>query len=156
MRVVLAALLAFAIGAGLVYVLVVAGTLGYVHANSIFDRDGGMSMGIIFLIGPACALAGGVLSAIVTAVRMGQRQRARAASQMPPQKPWPLWAMVAGALLAGAAAYVATRLILWAGGPMRFSSYWAAFAVSLSPIILAVAAAGLVVWHGLRKRTRST
>jgi hypothetical protein len=156
MRVVLAALLAFAAGAVLVYGLVVAGAFAYMHANSIFDRDDGMSMAIMFAIGPAAAMVGGVLAAIVTAVRMSRRQRAQAAGQLPPAKPWPLWTVIAGALLAGATAYLAAGFVLWAGGPMRFGSYWAAFSVSLLPVILAVDVAGLIVWHGLHKRTRPT
>src|SRR5262245_16214591 len=123
MRVFLGALLAFVIVTTLVYVAVVAGAFGYMHANNVFDRDGGLSMAIMFAIGPACALLGGVLAAIVTAVRMSRRQRARAANLLPPLKPKPLWAMIAGALLAGAAAYLAARFVLWAGSPMRFGSY---------------------------------
>ena len=56
MRVVLGAILAFVIGAVATYVAVVAGGFWYMRTNHIFDRDGGLSMAIMFALGPLGAL----------------------------------------------------------------------------------------------------
>ena len=64
MRVVLGAILAFVVTFILVYAIIVTGAFGYMLANQIHDRDGGISMGIIFGLAPLCALFGGMMAAI--------------------------------------------------------------------------------------------
>jgi hypothetical protein len=154
MRVVVAGFVAFIIGFVLVYATVVAGALWYMHANNIFDRDGGISMGIVFLLGPLAGLIGGSLFAVVAAVRSSRRQRAIAADELPPPRPWPLPVVVVVALLAGVFAYVVIWAVLGIRGPLRFGSYGAAMAFWIGTIMLALAVAALVLWRGLRRRAR--
>ena len=46
---------------------------GYMTANETFDRDGGMSMAIMFAIGPLCAIIGGIAAAIAIPVWLKRR-----------------------------------------------------------------------------------
>jgi len=155
MPVVLAAILAFILGAVATYVAVVAGGFWYMQANHIFDRDGGMSMAIMFALGPLAGLVGGTLAAIVTAVRGGRRARARARGELPPKQPWPLPVRMIGAVVVGLLAYFAAWGIMWLVGPLSFKTYAAAFAVSVLPMALGVIAAGLIAWRALRRRPQS-
>ncbi len=75
MRTFLRVILAFLAGTIVTYVVVVAGSFWYIDANHILDRDGGMSMGIVFLIGPATGLIGGLVCAITVPIWLGRRDR---------------------------------------------------------------------------------
>jgi len=152
MPIVLAAILAFIAGLVLTYVVVVGAALGYMSINEVLDRDGGMSMAIVFMLGPFCALVGALTATIVTVLRMNRRARGVALGDMPPPKPRPLPVRLAGALLVAVLTYFAAWAVLWLIGPLRFSSYWAALAVSLLPIGLGLVVGALLAWRSLRRR----
>lgn len=71
-------LLAFMAGFVVGYVAVVAAILIYIDWAGIFDRDGGMTMGVIFMIGPFAGVVAGLVSAALAARRLR-----RAASKAP-------------------------------------------------------------------------
>ena len=152
MPIVLAAILAFIGGFVLTYVVVVGAALGYMSINEVLDRDGGMSMAIMFVLGPFWALVGALTATIVTVLRMNRRARAVALGDMPPAQPRPLPVRLAGALLVAVLTYFAAWAVLWLIGPLRFSSYWAALAVSLLPIGLGLVVGALLAWRSLRRR----
>ena len=52
MRTFLRVAAAFVLGAVLTCAIVVAILFWYAHVNGVIDRDGGMSMAIVFVIGP--------------------------------------------------------------------------------------------------------
>ena len=152
MPIVLAAILAFIGGFVLTYVVVVGAALGYMSINEVLERDGGMSMAIVFMLGPFCALVGALTATIVTVLRMNRRARGVALGDMPPAQPRPLPVRLAGALLVAVLTYFAAWAVLWLIGPLRFSSYWAALAVSLLPIGLGLVVGALLAWRSLRRR----
>lgn len=66
-------LAAFFAGLIATWVAVVAAGVAYMDWFNIFDRDGGGSMGLIFVIGPFFGTIGGIAAAIW----MGMRTRRR-------------------------------------------------------------------------------
>lgn len=80
-RIALLALLAFVLGTVITYAVVVFGTLIAWDLLGVHDRDGGGSMGLVFVIGPVAGLLGGAIAAAVTGMRAsrtstpGQKQR---------------------------------------------------------------------------------
>ena len=151
MRVVLGSLLAFVIGMIAVYVVVVAGGLGYISAYNVHDRDGGMSMAIMFAIGPLAGLLGGIAAAVIAGVWLSRRER-RGIEAGLPVKAWPVPLMLVLAPLAGAFIYFAAWSVVGLVGPRSYATYGEALAVSLTPIVLALATAGLIAWRALRRR----
>ena len=152
MPVVLAAILAFIGGFILTYVVVVGAALGYMSLANVFDRDGGMSMAIMFLLGPFCALIGALGATIATVLRMNRRARAIELGELPSPKPRSLPVRIAGALAAAVLTYFTVWAVMWLAGPLTFSTYWAALAVSLLPVTLALTVGALLVWRALRRR----
>lgn len=70
MRIVLLAILAFLGGFIAGYLCAVIAGLLIVEYAGIFDREGALSMGIIFMIGPAAGLVAGLAAAIAAAIRL--------------------------------------------------------------------------------------
>ena len=137
-----------------IYVVTVAIGLGYMAAFDVFDRDGGLSMAVMFGIGPLAAMAGAIAAAIIIPIRLNRRDAARVEGRLPPrQHRWPPNVRAAVAAVGwGAAAYLAMRTVFWlfiAG--TSFKSYWVALAVGLSPLLLGFAAAALAAFLVLRK-----
>jgi hypothetical protein len=153
MRTFLRVVVSFIAGLVATYVVAVAVGLGYMTAFDVLDRDGGLSMAIMFGIGPLAAIVGGIAAAIIVPVRLSRRDTARAEGRLPPQQNrWPptVRAAVAAACW-GVATYLAMRLLFWlfiAG--MSFRSYWVALAVGLSPLALGFFAAALATYLVLR------
>jgi len=63
-------ILAFLAGLVATWVAVVAAGVASMSYFNIFDRDGGGSMGLIFMVGPFCGVWGGLLAAILTARKL--------------------------------------------------------------------------------------
>ena len=109
MRPVAGAILAFIIGVIATYILVIAG--GQWLMQGVSDPGGGRTMQIMFMIGPLCALAGGVVAAIVAARALVRRQHAEAAGE-PAAKPRSLLkTLLIVALIAVALIYLAARAL---------------------------------------------
>jgi hypothetical protein len=142
MRTFLRVALSFLAGLIVTYVAVVAGALIYMDVYRVFDRDGGMSMAIMFAIGPLAGLVGGTLCAIVVPIWLSRRDLRRGPSAAPPRPPRSQNQRVGLAImLAGVPVYVLAWAVLRLFAGTSFESYWAALAVSYTPIGLALVAA---------------
>jgi len=150
MRTVVRVVLAFLFGFVAAYVIAVTAAFTYAHLNNIVDRDGGMSMGIVFMIGPLAGAIGGILTAIFIPMRLARRDLARGES--PPAGGGARTAIVA--IVCGIAGYLIGRFVHWLMAGMSFDSYAVALAVSLLPWLLALTGAGLAIL--LLRRRRET
>lgn len=145
-------LLAFLVGAVASYLAIVAGSFWYMDAAGIFDRDGGMAMGIIFAIGPLGAILGGTVAA---AIAYARGRRKPPAPEIAPGAASPQTRATRiglAAVLAGAAGYLIGRLGLWLQTGTLYESYWSALLVTWAPVLLGLAAAGLAAWLAARSR----
>ncbi len=136
------------------YVAVVAGLLWHMELNRIPDRDGGMTMGIIFIIGPIAALHGGLIAALAVPIWLRRRNRWPPATRTADAPRWPPHqrALLAAAI-SGIGAFLLTTLAIRIPD-MTFRTYEAALLVSLSPYGFGLAAAGiaaLLVLHRARR-----
>jgi hypothetical protein len=73
MRIAVLTFLAFLGGLIAGYLVAVVIGLVYVEYAGVFDREGAISMGIIFMIGPFAGIVAGVLAAILTGARLRRR-----------------------------------------------------------------------------------
>ena len=157
MRTFLRAALSFLAGLVVTYVVAVAAMLSFMSVRNVFDRDGGMTMAVMFAIGPLCAIIGGIAAAIVIPIWLGRRDLARAAAGIPPKKRWPTKRRAAvAAILSGVSTYFLASVLLPLFAGTSFDSYAAALAVSLTPLVLgagAAALAALLVLRGARPQT---
>lgn len=139
-KIILHSIVAFIIGAIATYIVVVGAFMAYVEIFKVVDRDGGMSMGAFLVLGPFCALVGGVITAIVTAMRT-LRSNAPAASVAngSQARQSPRFYLIATGLLVVATAYAGVTLVQWVSGGARGSSVFNAL------IYIAVAAVAFVL-----------
>lgn len=152
MRIMGYVLLALLLGFVGVYAATVAGLLAYAELNDIVDRDGGMSMGVIFVIGPLVGLVGGMLAALATDLLMRRRARPLTESAMPPRRQWPLGVrLVLSGLALGLGIYLLMRGVYWLLSPMTFESYGTAMIVANLPAAAGIAAAILGAWMVTRQ-----
>jgi hypothetical protein len=145
MRTVVRVVLAFLFGFIATYVVAVTAAFTYAHLNNVFDRDGGMSMGIIFLLGPALGLLGGILAGTFFPIWLGKRDAARVGGTPPPRQGAPGAHVAVVAIICGIVGYLVGRFVLWMMQGMSFESYFVALTVSMLPWILGLGAAGLAV-----------
>lgn len=155
MRTVVRVVLAFLFGFVATYVIAVTAAFTLAHVNNVFDRDGGMSMGIVFLIGPAAGLIGGILAAIFIPMRLARRDLSRAERALPPPSPGGARTAIA-AIVCGIAGYLAGRFVLWMMAGMSFDSYAVALTISMLPWLLALAGAGLAMLALRNRRPETT
>ena len=153
MRTFLRVALSFLGGTVATYVAAVAVMLWYVSANRISDREGAISMAIMFAIGPLCAIVGGIVAAIAIPAWLKHRDLRRPpAPTAPAKKRWPpAWRAAMAATAAAIVAYVLiSGMMLLLFGGMSFQTYEAALAISLAPPLVALAAAALTAMSVLR------
>jgi len=132
-------LLAFVFGAVATYVVVVGGTIAAWELMRVHDHDGGGAMALGLVIGPVCAIAGGVLAAFIALLRT-----ARANEQRPPQTEGEksrdrrqlliLAAAATGALVG----YKLTQAFFWIVAPLSYDSYWKVQVIIWAPTVVAV------------------
>jgi hypothetical protein len=142
----------FFVGLIVTYLVVVLGMFAYASINDISDRDGGMSMGIIFGIGPAAAILGGLFCAITAPILLRRRDGARTSGELVHVRRWPLPLRITiAATVSAAVVYFVAWSMLWLRGPIAFDTYWMAYAVGNLPRVLALAAAAIAAWLVYRK-----
>ncbi len=146
------ALLPFVVGLVAGFAATVFGVFAWMDHANVFDRDGGLAMGVFFTLGPVGGIVIGTVAAVATAAVMRRRRNASVAGTRPPVHRWPLGMRAAVAALAWAAGvWAAVAGIFWLLSPMRFESYEAAVAVSWLPLglplVAAMLAAGFVLWR---------
>jgi hypothetical protein len=150
-------MLGFVAGFVGVYAATVAGLFAYAELNDIVDRDGGMSMGIIFVVGPLVGLVGGAVASLVTGLLMRRRARLVAEGARPPPRRWPPGLrLVMSCLALGLGIYLLIRGIYWLLSPMTFESYGTAMIVANLPAAAGIAAAILGAWIAMRRSTART
>src|SRR5262245_7467963 len=145
--------LAFLAGLVVTYAATVAAMFAYMSANNVFDRDGGMSMAIMFAIGPLAGLIGGIVAAAVAVIRL----RRPAAPSPPKVHRWPpKTRAVIAAVVALVAGYAVAAVPLWlfVYGKMSFRTYEAALMVSLLPYAVGAIAAAFAALRVLRSARR--
>jgi hypothetical protein len=150
-------LFGFVLGFVGVYVATVAALFAYAELNDIVDRDGGMSMGIIFVIGPLVGFVGGAVASLVTALLMRRRARLVAEGARPPLRGWPLGLRMALCGLAlGLGIYLIMCGVYWLLAPMSFESNEIAVIVLNIPVVAGIVAAILGAWIAMRRSTAQT
>lgn len=133
------------------YLIVVAGLLWHMQASGITDRDGGMTMGIVFVIGPIAALHGGVIVALVLPLWLRRRNGWPPAPRAASERRWPPNKRAAfAAAISGIAVFTLVSAAIRLPG-FTFTTYQAALLASLSPYSFALAAAGIAALLVLRK-----
>jgi hypothetical protein len=136
------------------YVLVVAGLLWHMQLNGIVDRDGGMTMGILFVIGPIAALHGGVIAALVLPIWLRRSNRWPPGQRTAREPRWPPGKRAAfAAVVSGIVVFTLASAAIQVPG-FTFSTYQAALLASLSPYAFALAAAGIAALLVLRRAGR--
>jgi hypothetical protein len=70
------------------YIVVVAGFLITANASGAIDNDGGMAMGVLFMIGPFFAVLGGVISALIARRRFDRHNLQNAALRQTAPRPF--------------------------------------------------------------------
>jgi hypothetical protein len=119
------------------YVVVVFGTILVWEVMSVHDQDGGGAMALGLVIGPAVAIVGGVIGAIVTYLWYAKRQLTQ-----PPQGPaesrrdTKRFAVLAGAVAGGFVGNYISQIGFWLASPIQFDSYWKVWAISWLPNLL--------------------
>lgn len=132
-------LLAFVLGAVATYIIVVGGTIVAWDLMRVHDQDGGGAMALGLVIGPVCAIAGGVLAAFIALLRT-----ARASADRPPQPDVEKRRdrhrlLVAGAaIIGGFVARQITHAIFWIVAPVGYDSWWKVQIVIWTPTIMMV------------------
>ncbi|HRJ68811.1 MAG TPA: hypothetical protein PK812_04310 [Beijerinckiaceae bacterium] len=67
------AVLWFFAGLVITWVATVAAGVAWMTATGFIDRDGGASMGLVFMIGPTLGVLGGLIAAIWSVIRSRSR-----------------------------------------------------------------------------------
>ena len=159
MRTFVRALLGFLGGLVVSYVIAVSVGFSIMSASNTFDRDGGMSMAIMFAIGPLAGIIGGIIAAIAAPVWLRRRDTASAAAGEV-RKRWPPQRRAAVAAITWrVAVFFMARFVQWLFlDGQSFSSYASALIVAFTPHVLALTAAviaALVVLRGAQRQTSS-
>ncbi len=155
MRKVLLLALFFFGGLIVTYLAVVAGLLWHAQANGIADRDGGMTMGIVFIIGPIAAVHGGLIAALAFPIWLRRRNRWPPTPRPAAKDRWPAKTRaVMAAIISGIGAFVLVSLAIRIPN-MTFRTYEAALLAVLSPYAFGLAAAGIAALLVLRNAQRT-
>jgi hypothetical protein len=139
------------------FVAVVAGLIWHMQLNGIPDREGAMTMGILFVIGPIAALHGGVIAALVLPLWLRRRNRWPPAQRTAGAAGAPRWPAGKRAAFAAVVTGVAVCTLISAAIRLpgfTFSTYQAALLASVSPYAFGLAAAGIAALLVLRKAQR--
>ena len=119
------------------YLVVVVGVSLLWDIMGVHDQDGGGAMALGLVIGPAVALVGGIIGAVVTYLWYGKRKR----TQPPPgpaetRRDTKRFAVLAGALVGGIVGHYVAQFGFWLASPIQFDNYWKAWAVSWLPLLV--------------------
>lgn len=132
--------LAFVVGLVVGFAVFVFGAFAWLDYAGVFDRDGGIAMGIFFTLGPIAGMITGVIAAVTTITIRTRRDRAVSAGARPAPQRWPLGVRaVVAAIVWGALSYAVVWCIFWLLSPMSFSTYETALVVSWLPLAVPLA-----------------
>lgn len=126
----------FVVGATATYAVVLFGTLAAWQMLGVVDQDGGGSMGLTFVIAPLAALVGGIVTEIVTIVRVHRRLQGTQIGSDERQRGVSRFSLLGGVLVGGCAGYLIAKAAFWLAGPMRYVAMWKALLHTWAPLII--------------------
>ncbi len=137
-----------------VYIAVLAGTTTAWNFLGVQDRDGGGSMALAFIIGPAIALPAGAIIAFIAKHFIDDRRASQNISTADNRRRDLRAFAILGAVAGGyIATYYLVRLGFWFASPISLSSYWVILLISWLPTTLGLAgAAATASWVARRTR----
>ena len=136
------AVLAIALAAVATYAAVVFGTMAVWEMIGVRDRDGGGAMALGLVIGPVVAVIVGIVAAIIAAVVAERRRRTAPTPSADDNRRDKNRLLVTGGAIAGAfAGHYLASFGFWLASPIRFDSYWKAWAISWLPTLITAAGA---------------
>jgi hypothetical protein len=142
------AVLGFAVGAALTYFVVVFGVLAWWNLLNIHDQDGGGAMALGLVIGPFCAVIGGIVAAFLAAVWDAKRRRnSPPATDEENSRDMRRFSIIGGAIVGGIIGHSVVRFGFWLVSPIQFDRYWKVWMHAWLPtiaILLGVVIGGLL------------
>jgi hypothetical protein len=146
LRIVLALILGYAVGWG----VSAAAGFRYAEALNVIDRDGGMAMGLMFVIGP---FFGGITALVALAMVVFKELQRRTPGYV--ETPLSLPLKVVGMLLTLGCVYLMVWFVIEFSGPFQLGQPWKMLLTEGIPVAAALVAAWLVaqrmnVDHGPR------
>jgi hypothetical protein len=135
LRIILVLILGYAVGWG----VSAAAGFRYIDAVNGFDRDGGLSMGIMFVIGP---FFGGITALVAVAMVVFKELQRRTPGHV--EKPLPFPLKIVGLLLTLGCVYLMAWFVLEFSGPFQLAQPWKVLVTEGIPVAVALVGAWLV------------
>ena len=150
------AVLAFVAGMVATYLVVVVGTSVVWDLFNVHDQDGGGQMALGLVIGPFCALIGGIVSAVIFVIwNGGRKNRQPPATNQQKARDTRRFFVLGGAIVGGFIGRFAVRTGFWLVNPISYDSLWKVWAASWLPM-LGVALGALAGGWIVHRRMKST
>ena len=145
------AVLAFSVGAIITYLALVIGVITVWDLTGVHDQDGGGAMALGLVIGPICAVFGGIICAILVPIWVAKR-RGHVGPQTAEEKRRDIsrLCVVGGTIFGGYIGYKTVYFIFWLMRPISIDSYWIVMMLTWAPTIamaLGALAGGLIVYR---------
>ena len=152
------AVLAFIVGAIITYLTIVVGVIAAWDLTGVHDQDGGGAMALGLVIGPVCAVIGGVICAVFVPIWVAKR-RGHTGPQTTEEKRRDMrrFFIIGGALVGGYLGHQVSEFIFWFVSPISLDSRWKVLAITWVPTILMAlsAIAGGLIVHRLSRSSKN-
>jgi MFS family permease len=131
------AVLGFFASAVLSYLVVVLGVSAWWDFNNVHDQDGGGHMALGLVIGPFCAVIGGLVGAFIVPLGIARWRGKRApATEVEKTRDMRRFIILGTAIVGGMIGYYLAQFGFWLVSPIQYDNYWKVWAVSWVPTIL--------------------
>lgn len=134
-------LLAFVFGAIATYVVVVGGTFVAWELLGVHDHDGGGAMGVGLVIGPICAVFGGVVCAFVALLKTAGQRNAKPQPAAERGRDRHRLLVLAAAVVGGLVGRWITQAIFWLVAPLSYDAWWKVQVIIWSPTVVMILSA---------------
>lgn len=131
-------LLAFAFGAVATYIVVVGGTVVAWDLMGVHDHDGGGAMAMGLVVGPICAVVGGVLAAFLVLLKRAGRRNQQPQPEAEKSRDRRRLLVLAAAAIGGLVGHKVTQAIFWIVAPLSYDSWWKVQVIVWTPTIMMV------------------
>ncbi len=131
-------LLAFVLGAVATYIVVVGGTIVAWDLLRVHDQDGGGAMALGLVIGPVCAIAGGLLCAFVVLLRTARPRNEAPQPDAERSRDRKSLLVLAAAVVGGLVGYKVTQAIFWIVAPLSYDARWKVQVIVWTPTVVMV------------------
>lgn len=143
------AVLAFAVGAIITYLTIVVGVIAVWDFMNVHDQDGGGAMALGLVIGPICAVIGGLICAVLVPLWVAKR-RGHVGPQTVEEKSRDIrrLCVVGGMIFGGYIGNKTVQFAFWLMRPISIDSYWIVMMLTWAPtvaMVLGALAGGLVL-----------